>query len=147
MSGRCRGALGRLSSDRLRNSRRNQGGWVWTIQESIIGHALNFIHCLAVVPWAMIYEVAESIEALITDCCMLYLANKAPERYAASIKRLIAHVDSIEKTRQPHAKLRQAEKSTKAMIQTDVPWKTSLSGIFTTDIFPGAAYAVVGREK
>ncbi|KAH0494023.1 hypothetical protein TgHK011_000659 [Trichoderma gracile] len=96
---------------------------VWTLQESVVGHAPIFVYRTAMAPWAMVYEAADSMEAHITDCCTSYLANEAPQRYAASIRRLIAHVDSIEKTRQTHAKLCQAEKADQLVLTSILPKK------------------------
>ncbi|TFB04978.1 hypothetical protein CCMA1212_002678 [Trichoderma ghanense] len=94
---------------------------VWTLQKSVVGHGPIFIYRTAVAPWAMIYEAADSMGAHIADCCTSYLANDAPPRYAASIRRLLAHVDSIEKSRQTHAKLRDAGKADKLVLSSMLP--------------------------
>ncbi|KAL7817776.1 HET domain-containing protein [Trichoderma gracile] len=96
---------------------------VWTLQESVVGHAPIFVYRTAMAPWAMVYEAADSMEAHITDCCTSYLANEAPQRYAAAIRRLIAHVNSIEKTRQTQAKLCHAEKADQLVLSSILPKK------------------------
>ncbi|PTB67231.1 HET-domain-containing protein [Trichoderma citrinoviride] len=102
---------------------------VWTLQESVVGHAPIFIYRTAMAPWAMIYEAADSMGAHIADCCTSYLANEAPPRYAASIRRLLAHVDSIDKTRQTHAKLCHAEEADQLLLSSMLP-KTDFEGSY-----------------
>ncbi|KAL7937807.1 HET domain-containing protein [Trichoderma chlorosporum] len=83
----------------------------WTLQESVVGFSPILVYSTAAVPWAMIKEAASSMKAHITDCCGSYWSKDAPPRYAAAIRRLLAHVDSIEKTRQIYAKVRNGIKA------------------------------------
>ncbi|KAL7913104.1 heterokaryon incompatibility domain-containing protein [Trichoderma velutinum] len=96
---------------------------VWTLQESVVGSSPIFIYRTTAVPWAMIKEATISISAHITDCCASYLANDAPQRYASAVKLLLAHVDSIEKTRQIYPRLRHGIKTHQLVLTSLFPKK------------------------
>lgn len=96
---------------------------VWTLQESVVGFAPIFVYRTAAVPWAMITEAADTIGAHITDCCTSYLTNEAPSRYASAVKRLLAHVDNIEKTRQIYTKARHGIKADQLIATVFFPKK------------------------
>ncbi|KAL7961536.1 hypothetical protein V8C34DRAFT_301991 [Trichoderma compactum] len=61
--------------------------------------------------------------AHITDCCASYLANDAPPRYASAVKLLLAHVDSMERTRQIYAKIRHGIKTDQLVLTSLFPQK------------------------
>ncbi|UKZ80832.1 hypothetical protein TrVFT333_008597 [Trichoderma virens FT-333] len=94
---------------------------VWTLQESVVGFSPIFIYRTAAAPWDMIKEAAIGIRVHITDCCTPYLTNDAPPRYASAVKRLLFHVDSIEKTRQIYSKLRYGAKADQSVLTSLLP--------------------------
>ncbi|RFU33107.1 hypothetical protein B7463_g3209, partial [Scytalidium lignicola] len=71
----------------------------WTLQESVVGIEPIFVYRTAAAPWALVREVAGSMDTHISDCCTPYLVNEAPPRYAASVRKLITYVKSVEETR------------------------------------------------
>ncbi|KAL7946380.1 HET domain-containing protein [Trichoderma barbatum] len=116
---------------------------VWTLQESVVSNSPIFIYRTAAAPWAMISEAAGSIRAHVTDCCTPYLINEAPPRYAAAVKRLLAHIFNIENTRQIYEDLRhgaEADELFRTMLFPRKDFEASIAVKITGSLDPYLLY-------